>query len=98
LLEYARDSGVVTKCRNIRFKAICQEEINKECQFIPGAADATNQQPEFQGILPKEYQYLVIISGAGEVLNEDFLYRSPALQDREDDHIKLKVVKPAGLR
>jgi len=96
LLEYARDSGVVTKCRNIRFKAICLAESHKECQFIPGA-DAINQQPAFRGILPKEYQYLVVISG-GEVLNEDFLYRSPVLQDREDDRIKLKVVKPAGLR
>ena len=98
LLEYARDGDVVMKCRNIKFKALCLEETNKECQFIPGAAgDASNQQPKFEGILPREYQYLVIISGEGEVLNDDFLYRSPVLQDREDDHIKLKVVKPAAL-
>jgi len=100
-LEYARDSNVVIKCQKIKFKAICLEEINKECQFIPGdasAADISNEYPQFQRLLPKEYQYLVIISGEGEVLNDDFLYRSPVLQDREDDYIKLKVVKPAQLR
>ena len=58
----------------------------------------SNEYPRFKRLLPKEYQYLVIISGEGEVLNDDFLYRSPVLQDREDDSITLKVVKPARLR